>query len=514
MKRIATTNAVVDLFGPGKNGFGAGNPAAGVRPTYFSADWCNDVQEEICALPEVLGLVIDGSSRNMLATAVQKLCQTNATNVGIDTGAANAYVVAFSPALTAPVPWAPFWINVKTTNTGASTLNATGVAYALVGGAHAALQGGEMVGGGCALIYWNPTLNNGNGQYVLAFCTGAAEQVGTATASQHAVQLGQMQATTGSAGSTSYRNKLINSGAQVVIQSTSPSLSTSPQYGPVEMIAGWASGGAITAGTLVQDTAAPVGRSGKAVRFQGCTLTGAGQLSWRYRMESADAVNLKNQTATFQIKVQHNAGVAINYTTIIRKPTAADNYTATSVIGTSAATAVASGAAQPLKFTQALGDCSYGLEIEVQATCGAVTAKDFWWTEWGLEEGATAATIEFRPIAVEQMACQRYYQADAFHCGGAPIASGSGSTAIISNSSSLQGTKTLPVQMRVAPTMTFKDTAGNAGGYTVYNGATNQNQGMSSGGIGTSATTIDMDATWGAYGATWCRVTYVLNARL
>lgn len=109
------------------------------------------------------------------------------------------------------------------------------------------------------------------------------------------LQSALVQATAGSAGSTSFRNKLLNSAAQVAIQTTSPTLSTSPQYGPVEMVAGWASGGAITAGTLTQDTAAPVGRSGKAVRFQSCTLTGAGQLSWRYRMEAGDAVNLKTR---------------------------------------------------------------------------------------------------------------------------------------------------------------------------------------------------------------------------
>ncbi len=437
--------------------------------------------------------------------------QSGAAIYAADIGTANAYVVNYAPSLTVLTDGMVLWFKAKTANTGASTLTVNSLgAQPVLGASHSPLQGGEIVANGKCQVVWNATL----GSFVLVECTGGALQVATPTQSQHAVQLGQVQPITGSAGSSSTRNKLFNSGAQVVIQATSPTLSTTPQYGPVEMIAGWASGGAISAGTLVQDTSAPVGRTGKAVRFQGCTLTGAGQLSWRYRMESGDAVNLKNQTATFQIKVQHNVGSAINYTVIVRKPTAADNYASTVVIGTSAATSVASGNSQTLAFTQALGDCSNGLEIEVQAACGAVTSKDFWWTEWGLEEGTSASTIEFRPIAIEQMTCQRYYQADAFHCGGAPIASGGGATTIISNTSSIQGTKTLPVQMRAAPTMTFKDMAGNSGGYTVYNGATNQNQGMSSGGIGCSATTIDMDATWGAYGATWCRVNYVLNARL
>jgi hypothetical protein len=118
--------------------------------------------------------------------------QSASASVGIDTGAANAYVVAFSPALANPVPWAPFWIKVKTTNTGASTLNATGSVQPLVGAAHIALQGGEMVAGGNALVYWNPTLNAGAGSFVLMFCTGASEQIAPGTASSHAAQIQQI----------------------------------------------------------------------------------------------------------------------------------------------------------------------------------------------------------------------------------------------------------------------------------------------------------------------------------
>jgi hypothetical protein len=118
--------------------------------------------------------------------------QTGSTNVGVDTGTANTYVVAFSPALTAPVPWAPFWFEVNTTNTGASTLNAAGSVQPLVGAAHLALQGGELVAKGNALVYWNPTLASGAGSYVLLLCSGAPEQVAPATQPSHGVQLSQL----------------------------------------------------------------------------------------------------------------------------------------------------------------------------------------------------------------------------------------------------------------------------------------------------------------------------------
>jgi hypothetical protein len=127
-----------------------------------------------------------------ITTAYTTSQQTQATNVGIDTGVANAYAVAFSPSLASPLPWVPFWFEVKTANTGTSTLNATGTAYAILGGAHLPLQGGEMVAGGNALVYWNPTLNAGIGAYVLLFCSGAPEQIAPATQPYHAAQLSQI----------------------------------------------------------------------------------------------------------------------------------------------------------------------------------------------------------------------------------------------------------------------------------------------------------------------------------
>jgi hypothetical protein len=81
---------------------------------------------------------------------------------------------------------------VKTTNTGASTLNATGTVEPLVGGAHLALQGGEMVAGGNALVYWNPTLASGAGSYVLLFCSGAPEQIAPGSKPGQAAQIGQL----------------------------------------------------------------------------------------------------------------------------------------------------------------------------------------------------------------------------------------------------------------------------------------------------------------------------------
>jgi hypothetical protein len=169
-----------------------GNPATNTPATQWPAYAFNTLQDEIYSVIIGAGITPDRTKWNQLLTAIQTMLQGNTTNVGADTGAANAYVVAFTPALQAPEPWVPFWFEVAHTNTGASTLNATGTVEPLVGSAHLALQGGEMVAKGNALIYWNPTLASGAGSYVLLFCSGAPEQIAPATQSEHAVQLGQL----------------------------------------------------------------------------------------------------------------------------------------------------------------------------------------------------------------------------------------------------------------------------------------------------------------------------------
>lgn len=179
---------------PGTEGFFTdGNPASGLPATIVDADFMNMLMMELINLVEAAGQSPSKTTYNQVLTAIKTLGQQSAGNVGTDTGAANAYVVAFTPTLTAPVPWVPFWFKVKTTNTGASTLNATGTVEPLVGGAHLALQGGEMLAGGNALVYWNPTLNSGSGSYVLMFCSGAPDQVAAGSQSEHAAQIGQVQ---------------------------------------------------------------------------------------------------------------------------------------------------------------------------------------------------------------------------------------------------------------------------------------------------------------------------------
>lgn len=126
----------------------------------------------------------------VLSRALLTAIQANALNYGVDVGAANACVVNLNPTPPALVDGMVLYYKVAATNTANATLNAFGTgALPIIGIAHAALQGNELVAGGRAMVIYNSTLAS----WILLDCTGGAQQVGNASASQQAATLGQVQ---------------------------------------------------------------------------------------------------------------------------------------------------------------------------------------------------------------------------------------------------------------------------------------------------------------------------------
>ena len=201
------------------------------------------------------------------------------------------------------------------------------------------------------------------------------------------------------------KNMCYNGSCRILAEAAK-SLTTSPLYAKVDSWAAWASGGAVSAGTITQDAAATIGTYGKALHLSGITLTGAGQLSVRQRIPAVDAVFYKNKTCSFSAHALQDTGGAINYTVVIRKPTAADNYSSTSVISTGAAVSVPSTTGtQVFNLGVAMGDCSAGIEIEIQVVCGAITTKNFRFSDMQLEEGSIATEFEYVPISLDKARC-------------------------------------------------------------------------------------------------------------
>ncbi|WP_454908374.1 hypothetical protein [Variovorax gossypii] len=186
MKRIDTSTKATDLFGAGKHGFRNSNLPLGVAATDFNADWPNNLQEEIARVVEAAGIVLDGAVFTQLLQALR----SNSLVCAVDTGAANAVVLTYTPAISSLVDGMVLWFKAKAANTGVVTLNVNGLgASPLVGAGNVALQGGEVVANGKCLVVWDATIS----KWVLIACTGGALQVAAAVQSSHATQAAQIQ---------------------------------------------------------------------------------------------------------------------------------------------------------------------------------------------------------------------------------------------------------------------------------------------------------------------------------
>lgn len=257
-----------------------------------------------------------------------------------------------------------------------------------------------------------------------------------------------------------YRRNLVVDGACRMAQLPAKALSTSAQYGAVDLFAAWA-GGAVTAGSIAQHTSG-IGQLGTSLHLSGVTLTGAGGVYARHRIEGAIAREIKNKTASVSVLVQHDVGASINYTLTLRKANALDNFSAVTQIAASTAIAVPSGTATVLRFEGVtMGDCSNGVELEVAGNCGAVAAKNFQFTEWQVEQGAKATRFAGETLAETIQATERYLEKsyDLATMPGSVTMNG----ATVGDASSVSDlTVNLRVRKRIPPTVTY---------YSALNGA-------------------------------------------
>jgi len=205
MYQIDNATAVVSqpaATAAGTSGFFTdGNPATSTPSTIVPAEWLNAVMMELANVVTGAGLTLSKPTYTQVRDAIKRLVQNQV--VLTDTGAANAYAAANSPALVAGT-----WTNgvtqqVKITNanTGASTYAPDGLtAIPIYGLGLQPLQGGELIAGGTAILMKQTIagVNSGNPICVLLECSGGAQQVALATQSQHAPQVGQVAGIVGS----------------------------------------------------------------------------------------------------------------------------------------------------------------------------------------------------------------------------------------------------------------------------------------------------------------------------
>lgn len=153
-------------------GFAAGiAPSQQLNTVWRQSSFVAAAVAQLIADSTGLNVADDGviaNFENQLATAI------NLNYVGVGAGTANAVTVTYLPAITTLHDGMAIWVKATAANTGATTLNVNGLGVQpVLGGAHAALQGGELIANGWCLFIWNATLVS----WVLIECTGGALQV-------------------------------------------------------------------------------------------------------------------------------------------------------------------------------------------------------------------------------------------------------------------------------------------------------------------------------------------------
>lgn len=107
---------------------------------------------------------------------------------GVDTGATNACVVAYTPSVLYLKDGLVLSFKVKASNTSVTTLNVNGLgAQPIVGAGYLSLQGGELVANGICTVVWNATVTG----WVLLGCTGGSLPVVAGASSNQAINFGQ-----------------------------------------------------------------------------------------------------------------------------------------------------------------------------------------------------------------------------------------------------------------------------------------------------------------------------------
>lgn len=172
-----------------------GNPATGVPATVFPAYAFNAIQEELIAIIVTAGITTDKTNNTQVVNAIRALIKQS--SILTETGAANAYTTVNPTPLVVGtlVHGVRQTVQFVHANTGASTYAPDGLAVKPIYGlALAALQGGEIPAKGVGnMIYIvDAAINGGNGAWILIECTGGTQQVLAGTASNHAVNQGQV----------------------------------------------------------------------------------------------------------------------------------------------------------------------------------------------------------------------------------------------------------------------------------------------------------------------------------
>jgi hypothetical protein len=254
--------------------------------------------------------------------------------------------------------------------------------------------------------------------------------------------------TAGNVDVVSWKNYIINGGCVVAKRGNVAAVKDTWTYGGSDRTC--VNIGGTTASGTIQRYAGAASASGYAQGIS-VTTTGIGTVFFQQRIESFSALPLNSKNVTVSAVVYQNTGVSQTAQLVIGKPTTtADVFSAQTALGSSSGFTIPSGTPTRISYTLALGaaDASLGLYAQIgYSSIGAVTAKDFWVSDFQLEQGSVSTSFEVRPLGLETVLCQRYYQltpVNVIYWNGYSVAATQNQSASYS----------FPVTMRAAPVVT------------------------------------------------------------
>ena len=205
-------------------------------------------------------------------------------------------------------------------------------------------------------------------------------------------------------------NYFHNAGMTNYNRSSNKTLSNGVYVYPIDRWACMTEGTAVTSGTAELKTDSSISDSGHSLILKNVTATGVAVSYIRQRLGSKDALSLKNKTQSNGLDVLHDVGSAINYTVILRKPNALNDFTLATEIVNSGVISVASGVKTRIKLEdEALGDITNGLEIEYKIEHGAITNKNFEFSNAKLEIGSVCTNYIGKSYSTDLEKCLVYY---------------------------------------------------------------------------------------------------------
>jgi len=198
------------------------------------------------------------------------------------------------------------------------------------------------------------------------------------------------------------------------------------------------------------------------------SLSGTGSTGFTQKIESVNTNGLvgNNITISFYLKQTTGSGsnaIALN----LYHPTAVDNYSATTQIGSTQNFTTTTGWAQySATFSSLPSGAANGLQVTIVTNSGSAVV--FLLTGVQLEVGSTATSFDYRPYGTELALCQRYFE-KSYDTTVAP-ATNTTTNAVYNYGStdqysSLVASVPFRVEKRAAPTMTAYQTGGTSGSW-------------------------------------------------